>query len=88
MKWSSAGRREDDDDRAGNDRYSLATPEGVPLLEGRVGEMAKGNGVTIDVTKLVARPGTRFEVLRANDLDAIAAFQSGITVVSRASRPA
>ncbi len=67
----------------GNNRYSLATPEGVPLLEGRVGEMAKGNGVSINVTKLVARPGTRFEVLRANDLDAIAAFQSGITVVEQ-----
>ncbi|CAN7462586.1 polysaccharide biosynthesis tyrosine autokinase [Caballeronia sp. LjRoot34] len=67
----------------GNDRYSLATPEGVPLLEGRVGEMAQGNGVSIDVTKLVARPGTRFVVLRANDLDAIASFQSGITVVEQ-----
>lgn len=67
----------------GNDRYSLATPEGVPLLEGRVGETAKGNGVSIDVTKLVARPGTRFVVIRANDLDAIAAFQSGITVVEQ-----
>ncbi|HEV7834796.1 MAG TPA: polysaccharide biosynthesis tyrosine autokinase [Caballeronia sp.] len=67
----------------GNDRYSLATPEGVRLLEGRVGEMAKGNGVSIDVTKLVARPGTRFVVLRANDLDAIASFQSGITVVEQ-----
>jgi tyrosine-protein kinase Etk/Wzc len=67
----------------GDDRYSLATPEGVPLLQGRVGEMAKGNGVSIDVTKLVARPGTRFVVMRANDLDAIAAFQSGITVVEQ-----
>ncbi len=67
----------------GNGRYSIATPDGVPLLEGRVGEMAKGNGVSINVTKLVARPGTRFKVMRANDLDAIAAFQSGITVAEQ-----
>ncbi len=67
----------------GNGRYSLATPDGGLLLEGRVGEMAKGNGVSIDVTQLVARPGTRFRVMRANDLDAIAAFQSGITVAEQ-----
>lgn len=64
----------------GDGRYSLATPDGRPLLEGTVGQMAEGNGVSIKVTQLVARPGTHFEVMRANDLDAIAAFQSGITV--------
>jgi tyrosine-protein kinase Etk/Wzc len=65
----------------GNDRFSLASPDGGgTLLEGRVGELASGHGVSIKVTQLVARPGTRFAVVRANDLDAIAGFQSAIKV--------
>lgn len=64
----------------GDGRYLLSGPDGRALLEGRAGETAKGNGVTITVNKLVARPGTRFTVMRANDLDAISAFQAGITV--------
>lgn len=67
----------------GNNRYSLATPEGHVLLDGQVGVLEKANGVSINVTQLVARPGTRFTVVRANDLDAIAAFQSGITVAEQ-----
>jgi tyrosine-protein kinase Etk/Wzc len=65
----------------GDGRYSLAAPDnGGVLLEGRAGTLASGNGVSINVTKLLARPGTRFKVLRANDLDAIAGFQSAIKV--------
>ncbi|MBN3727541.1 polysaccharide biosynthesis tyrosine autokinase [Burkholderia sp. Ac-20379] len=60
--------------------YSLADPNGGLLLRGRVGERAEGNGVSLTVSKLVARPGTQFTVVRQNDLDAITAFQSGIQV--------
>jgi tyrosine-protein kinase Etk/Wzc len=60
--------------------YTLAAPNGALLLRGQVGQQAEGGGVTIRVDKLVARPGERFTVMRANDLDAITAFQSAITV--------
>ena len=63
-----------------NGRYTLMTPDGQLLLRGQAGQRAQGGGVTMLVNKLVARPGTQFTVMRANDLDAIAAFQSAINV--------
>jgi tyrosine-protein kinase Etk/Wzc len=67
----------------GDNRYALADADGHPLLQGTVGQSASGNGVTLLVKQLVARPGTRFKVMRANDLSAIAGFQSGITVTEQ-----
>ncbi|WP_180730911.1 polysaccharide biosynthesis tyrosine autokinase [Paraburkholderia sp. PGU19] len=63
-----------------NERYTLMTPDGQLLLRGQAGQREQGGGVTMLVNKLVARPGTQFTVMRANDLDAIAAFQSAINV--------
>jgi tyrosine-protein kinase Etk/Wzc len=60
--------------------YELFAPNGSLLLRGQVGEPAQGGGVTMRVNTLVARPGQEFIVVRANDLDAISAFQSAITV--------
>lgn len=60
--------------------YSLYAQNGSLLLRGLVGQQEQGGGVTIMVNKLVARPGEEFTVMRANDLDAISAFQSAITV--------
>ncbi|WP_168795776.1 polysaccharide biosynthesis tyrosine autokinase [Paraburkholderia aromaticivorans] len=60
--------------------YSLYAENGSLLLHGLVGQQEQGGGVTITVNKLVARPGEEFTVMRANDLDAISAFQSAITV--------
>ena len=62
------------------DRYVLSGPDGDRLLEGQVGQVAEGGGVSILVNRLVARPGTRFTVVRMNDLDAITGFQSAIKV--------
>nr|WP_133649443.1 polysaccharide biosynthesis tyrosine autokinase [Paraburkholderia flava] len=67
----------------GNDRYRLQAPNGTELLTGEVGQPAQGGGVSILVNKLVARPGTQFNVMRANDLDAITAFQSAIQVTEQ-----
>jgi len=61
-------------------RFVLSGPDGDRLLEGEVGQVAEGGGVSILVDKLVARPGTRFTVVRMNDLDAITGFQSAIQV--------
>jgi len=63
-----------------NGRYVLTGPDGKRLLDGEVGQVAEGGGVSILVSKLLARPGTRFKVVRMNDLDAITAFQSAIKV--------
>ncbi|MFM0593515.1 polysaccharide biosynthesis tyrosine autokinase [Paraburkholderia dilworthii] len=60
--------------------YELFAGNGALLLRGQVGQQAQGGGVTMQVNKLVARPGEQFTVVRANDLDAITAFQSAITV--------
>ncbi|WP_442953403.1 polysaccharide biosynthesis tyrosine autokinase [Paraburkholderia sp. SOS3] len=64
-------------------QYELRAPNGQLLLRGQVGETAQGGGVTIVVDKLVARPGTQFTVVRANDLDAIAGFQGAIKVAEQ-----
>jgi len=61
-------------------RYELFAENGALLLRGEVGQQAQGGGVTMLVNKLVARPGEEFTVIRANDLDAISAFQSAISV--------
>ena len=63
-----------------NGRYALAGPDGQPLLQGVVGQTAEGGGVTMLVGKLVARPGTRFTVVRMNDFDAVTAFQKSLSV--------
>jgi tyrosine-protein kinase Etk/Wzc len=60
--------------------YELRAPDGALLLRGVTGQTGQGGGVTILVNKLVARPGTQFTVMRANELDAITAFQSAIKV--------
>ncbi|MGN8133121.1 polysaccharide biosynthesis tyrosine autokinase [Paraburkholderia sp. 22099] len=60
--------------------YELYAPNGTLLLRGQVGQQEQGGGVTMLVNKLVARPGEQFTVMRANDLDAITAFQSSISV--------
>jgi tyrosine-protein kinase Etk/Wzc len=63
-----------------DNRYELRGPDGELLLRGQVGQTAQGGGVTMLVDRLVARPGTQFNVTRFNDLDAIAGFQSAIKV--------
>jgi tyrosine-protein kinase Etk/Wzc len=61
-------------------KYQLRARDGRLLLDGEAGETAQGGGVTIRVSRLIARPGTQFTVTRANDLEAIAAFQLAIKV--------
>jgi tyrosine-protein kinase Etk/Wzc len=60
--------------------YDLRAPDGSLLLRGEAGQPARGGGVEIQVNRLVARIGTQFTVVRANDLDAIAGFQASIQV--------
>ena len=54
---------------AGQDgRYTLLDGSGGQLLTGRVGEFARGSGISMMVSELRANPGTRFDVRRSDPL--------------------
>ncbi|AMV45294.1 exopolysaccharide biosynthesis protein [Paraburkholderia caribensis] len=61
-------------------RYDLHDPDGNLLLRGTVGKTSSGNGVTLFVNQLVARPETQFLVVRINDVDAVSGLQKFIAV--------
>ncbi|MFM0414728.1 polysaccharide biosynthesis tyrosine autokinase [Paraburkholderia aromaticivorans] len=52
-------------------RYRLADPDGRTLLESKPGMQATANGVTLTMTQLVARPGTKFTLVHFSDVKAI-----------------
>jgi tyrosine-protein kinase Etk/Wzc len=62
-------------------RYELAEPDGQVLLDGTVGQLEHGNGVSIQVTQLVARPGTHFTVVKQNELEAVSRLASSLRVL-------
>lgn len=61
-------------------RYELRGPSNELLVSGMVGVPASANGVSITMKQLVARPGTSFEVIRWNDLDAVKRFADTVKV--------
>ncbi|NUX52930.1 polysaccharide biosynthesis tyrosine autokinase [Paraburkholderia youngii] len=63
-----------------NGGFELHGPSGELLASGTVGMPVKQNGVSMLVKELAARPGTKFEVIRWNDLDAIKRFESLIKI--------
>ncbi|CAG9272220.1 polysaccharide biosynthesis tyrosine autokinase [Paraburkholderia unamae] len=67
----------------GESRFDLLDPAGRLLLSGKAGTQAEGNGVTIKVTQLVARPDTEFFITRANQLDAVMGLVGGLQVMER-----
>lgn len=67
----------------GNGRFALLDSENHELLQGLAGSTAKGNGVTLLVSQLVARPGTEFYVTRASQLEAVQAFGTGMQVAEK-----
>jgi tyrosine-protein kinase Etk/Wzc len=54
--------------------YELRDPSNQLVVKGVVGTLAKDNGVSMLVNELDARPGTKFEVIRWNSLDAVKRF--------------
>ncbi|HVX05096.1 MAG TPA: polysaccharide biosynthesis tyrosine autokinase [Rhodanobacteraceae bacterium] len=52
--------------------------DGRVLLQGRVGETVKHDGITMRVAKLDANPGTHFSVTRNNEATTIAGLQASI----------
>ncbi|WP_144143157.1 polysaccharide biosynthesis tyrosine autokinase [Paraburkholderia sp. BCC1884] len=66
-----------------NGRYELTDSFGQSLLSGVAGQEASGNGVTLFVKTLVARPGTEFYVTRSNQLDAVSGLANGLQVTEK-----
>lgn len=60
-----------------NGAYTLRH-DGTALLEGQVGQVAKGSGITLQVKTLRANPGTRFTVAHNPTLTTIACLQQHI----------
>ncbi|MBB5465350.1 tyrosine-protein kinase Etk/Wzc [Paraburkholderia sp. CI2] len=63
-----------------NGAFELHGPSGELLASGTVGMPLKQNGVSMLVKELAARPGTKFEVIRWNELDAIKRFTSLVKI--------
>ncbi|SIT43929.1 Capsular exopolysaccharide family [Paraburkholderia ribeironis] len=63
-----------------NGAFELRGPSDQFLVKGVVGTPTTDNGVSILVKELDARPGTKFEVIRWNELDAIKRFEDAIKV--------
>jgi tyrosine-protein kinase Etk/Wzc len=70
-------------------RYAVLGPGGRVVLEGEVGEAAATSGeqpeAEIFVSALVARPGTRFHLVRRSRLRAMENLRGGLTIRSRGS---
>ena len=64
----------------GNDRYQLLDEAGNVLLTGTVGVLAQANDISLLVNRLVARPLTRFDVRRYNEINAIRRFQNSLKI--------
>jgi tyrosine-protein kinase Etk/Wzc len=63
-----------------NGAFELRGPSDQFLVKGVVGTLAMDNDVSMLVKELDARPGTRFEVIRWNELDAIKRFEDAIKI--------
>ncbi|HEY0505386.1 MAG TPA: polysaccharide biosynthesis tyrosine autokinase, partial [Lysobacter sp.] len=65
-------------------RFSLLDPDGNTLLEGRVGQPASnGRGLTLQLNRLAANPGTRFELKRLNSMAIMQQLKTDITVTEQ-----
>lgn len=63
-----------------NGAYELRGPSEELLVKGVVGTSVTNNGVSMLVKALDARPGTKFQVIRWNELDAIKRFDDLVKI--------
>ncbi|MBY6105292.1 polysaccharide biosynthesis tyrosine autokinase [Ferrimonas balearica] len=66
----------------GEGHYRLTYDE-EPLLQGKVGEVSKGQGVTLEVTQLHAAPGTVFRVAKLGRNAVVEAIRKELSVSER-----
>ncbi len=63
--------------------YTLLDNNGTRLLQGQVGEIASGGGVTAKVDVLQANPGTQFDVTHLNSLVILDKLKTDISAVEQ-----
>ncbi|UJJ32047.1 polysaccharide biosynthesis tyrosine autokinase [Halopseudomonas maritima] len=66
-----------------NNTYTLYNEDGDVLLQGAVGEQASGNGFTMQLKTLNARPETRFDVTKQRRLNTILDYQQQLGASER-----
>ena len=69
-----------------NGSYQLFNEEGEKLLDGVVGQPVATKDITLFVSQLTARPGTRFNLTRVLDQDAISHLRENFSVKERAKQ--
>lgn len=67
-------------------RYALRGPDGAQLLEGAVGQAAKGRGVELFVAELHARPETEFRLVKKSRAKAIGDLQGALSVSEKGKK--
>ncbi|QCP54120.1 polysaccharide biosynthesis tyrosine autokinase [Trinickia violacea] len=68
-------------DYTGNEHWVLKDKDGDELLKGVVGQLAVGNGYRAQFDKILARPGTRFRLVRHSMQDRIERILKELTAV-------
>ncbi len=63
--------------------YTLLDDDNNPLLQGQVGQVAKGHGATMQVKELAANPGMRFSVMLNRELTTINKLQQDVDAVEQ-----
>jgi tyrosine-protein kinase Etk/Wzc len=70
--------------RAGeNGGYALYDDDGRRILQGTTGQLVRAGGVTMQVRRLVANPGTRFDVVVQPRLGAISKLQGDVVALEQ-----
>ncbi|MBS0367649.1 MAG: polysaccharide biosynthesis tyrosine autokinase [Proteobacteria bacterium] len=67
-------------------RFELFADDDEPVLTGKIGERATSKGFSIFVPKVVARPGTRFKLMRLSPDEALARLTKQYTVKERGKK--
>ncbi|MFJ1252539.1 polysaccharide biosynthesis tyrosine autokinase [Cupriavidus sp. CuC1] len=62
----------------GDQRFRLLGEDGALLLTGKVGDIARGNGVSLKLAQLTARAGTEFVVMRRDAVTAVDMLARGL----------
>ncbi|MES2007836.1 MAG: polysaccharide biosynthesis tyrosine autokinase [Pseudomonadota bacterium] len=62
----------------GDQRFRLLGEDGAVLLTGKVGDIARGNGVSLKLAQLTARAGTEFVVMRRDAITAVELLARGL----------
>ncbi|RMH11090.1 MAG: polysaccharide biosynthesis tyrosine autokinase, partial [Gammaproteobacteria bacterium] len=69
-----------------SNHYRLLDEEGEMLLEGQIGRVAEDHGISLYVSELIARPGTRFDLKKTGWLTAVKTLQKTLKVSEKGKK--